>query len=55
MIFYDDLEMDENEFEDELLILSNESASWAEAGIADGMSYQDAIEMAWDWQRHEDD
>lgn len=52
---YDDHEMDENEFEDELLYLSNEAASWAEAGIADGMSYYDAINMAWDWQRHEND
>lgn len=52
---YDDHEMDKNEFEDELLYLSNEAASWAGTGIADGMSYRDAIDMAWDWQRHEND
>lgn len=52
---FDDHEMDENDFEDEILVLSNEAAAWAVAGIIDGMSYQDAIDMAWDWQRHEND
>lgn len=35
--------------------LSEESESWFYAGISDGMSYDEAREMAFDWQKHEDD
>lgn len=35
--------------------LSEESESWFYAGISEGMSYDEAREMAFDWQRHEND
>lgn len=35
--------------------LSAEAEGWFNAGIADGMDYDEAKEMALDWQRHEND
>ena len=35
--------------------LSEESEGWFHAGLSEGMSYDEAREMAFDWQRHEDD
>ena len=35
--------------------LSDEAESWFNAGILDGMDYDEAREMALDWQRHEND
>ena len=35
--------------------LSEESERWFHAGVSEGMSYDEAKEMALDWQRHEKD
>ena len=35
--------------------LSEESEGWFYTGLSEGMSYDEAREMAFDWQRHEND